>query len=64
MTDPLTRPGRDVLWVKGSGGDLGSIGLDGFATLYLDKLAPCLRSIAGASTKTRWRACSPTAPST
>ena len=28
----------DVLYVKGSGGDLGSMGLDGFATLYLDKL--------------------------
>ena len=27
-----------VLWVKGSGGDLGSMQLDGFATLYLDKL--------------------------
>src|SRR5690606_5563905 len=27
-----------VLWVKGSGGDLGSMKLDGFATLYLDKL--------------------------
>jgi rhamnulose-1-phosphate aldolase/alcohol dehydrogenase len=39
MTDPLTRAPVDVLWVKGSGGDLGSIGLDGFATLYLDKLA-------------------------
>ncbi|HVR69654.1 MAG TPA: bifunctional rhamnulose-1-phosphate aldolase/short-chain dehydrogenase [Vicinamibacteria bacterium] len=38
-TDPLTRAPADVLWVKGSGGDLGSIGLDGFATLYLDKLA-------------------------
>ena len=39
MTDPLTRAAVDVLWVKGSGGDLGSIGLDGFATLYLDKLS-------------------------
>src|SRR5688572_18005650 len=39
MTDPLTRAPVDVLWVKGSGGDLGSIGLEGFATLYLDKLA-------------------------
>jgi rhamnulose-1-phosphate aldolase/alcohol dehydrogenase len=39
MTDPLTRQSVPVLWVKGSGGDLGSIGLDGFATLYLDKLA-------------------------
>ena len=39
MSDPLTRAPVDVLWVKGSGGDLGSMGLDGFATLYLDKLA-------------------------
>jgi rhamnulose-1-phosphate aldolase/alcohol dehydrogenase len=36
--DPLTGETVDVLWVKGSGGDLGSIGLDGFATLYLAKL--------------------------
>ncbi len=27
-----------VLWVKGSGGDLGSIKRCGFATLYMDKL--------------------------
>ena len=38
MEDPLTRARTDVLWVKGSGGDLGSMKLDGFATLYLDKL--------------------------
>src|SRR5829696_2362069 len=38
MTDPLTGSEMDVLWVKGSGGDLGSMKLDGFATLYLDKL--------------------------
>jgi rhamnose utilization protein RhaD (predicted bifunctional aldolase and dehydrogenase) len=38
MQDPLTRRDANVLWVKGSGGDLASIGLDGFATLYLDKL--------------------------
>jgi rhamnulose-1-phosphate aldolase/alcohol dehydrogenase len=37
-TDPLTRAQVDVLWVKGSGGDLGSMPLEGFATLYLDKL--------------------------
>jgi rhamnulose-1-phosphate aldolase/alcohol dehydrogenase len=36
--DPLTRSPVAVLWVKGSGGDLGSMQLDGFATLYLDKL--------------------------
>jgi rhamnulose-1-phosphate aldolase/alcohol dehydrogenase len=36
--DPLTGDPVTVLWVKGSGGDLGSMGLDGFATLYLDRL--------------------------
>jgi rhamnulose-1-phosphate aldolase/alcohol dehydrogenase len=36
--DPLTREDVTVLWVKGSGGDLGSMKIDGFATLYLDKL--------------------------
>ena len=38
MTDPLTGSRVTVLWVKGSGGDLGSMKRDGFATLYLDKL--------------------------
>ncbi len=36
--DPLTGDWAEVLWVKGSGGDIGSMKLDGFATLYLDKL--------------------------
>ena len=36
--DPLTGKDVTVLWVKGSGGDLGSMKLDGFATLYMDKL--------------------------
>src|SRR5262245_5988155 len=36
--DPLTGRATQVLWVKGSGGDLGTMKLDGFATLYLDKL--------------------------
>ena len=36
--DPLTGAPVEVLWVKGSGGDLGSMKLDGFSTLYLDKL--------------------------
>ena len=38
QTDPLTGDAVTVLWVKGSGGDLGSMKLDGFATLYLDRL--------------------------
>ncbi|MFK0386496.1 bifunctional rhamnulose-1-phosphate aldolase/short-chain dehydrogenase [Agrobacterium sp. NPDC090273] len=37
-TDPLTGEKARVMWVKGSGGDVGTIKLDGFATLYLDKL--------------------------
>ncbi len=36
--DPLTGAEVPVLWVKGSGDDLGSMKLDGFATLYLQKL--------------------------
>ncbi len=36
--DPLTGAPVEVLWVKGSGGDIGSMKLDGFSTLYLDKL--------------------------
>ncbi len=37
-TDPLTGEEAEILWVKGSGGDIGSIKMDGFATLYMDKL--------------------------
>jgi len=37
-TDPLTGEPVEVLWVKGSGGDVGTMKLDGFATLYMDKL--------------------------
>ncbi|MCG5477295.1 MAG: bifunctional rhamnulose-1-phosphate aldolase/short-chain dehydrogenase, partial [Sinorhizobium fredii] len=36
--DPLTGETAEVLWVKGSGGDVGTIKMDGFATLYMDKL--------------------------
>ncbi|HEV3278724.1 MAG TPA: bifunctional rhamnulose-1-phosphate aldolase/short-chain dehydrogenase [Terriglobia bacterium] len=38
QSDPLDASPCSVLWVKGSGGDLGSIKTAGFATLYLDKL--------------------------
>lgn len=36
--DPLDGSQKLVLWIKGSGGDIGSIQKKGFATLYLDKL--------------------------
>src|SRR5215203_4658951 len=38
QTDPLTRQEVEVLWVKGSGGDVGTMKLDGFATLYMERL--------------------------
>lgn len=36
--DPLSGQDTQVLWVKGSGGDVGTMKLDGFSTLYMDKL--------------------------
>ena len=45
--DPLDRKPVTVLWVKGSGGDIGSMKLDGFATLYLDKLESLKRVYRG-----------------
>lgn len=41
--DPLDGAQKNVLWIKGSGGDIGSIERKGFATLYLEKL----HSLAG-----------------
>ncbi|MGC8667496.1 MAG: bifunctional rhamnulose-1-phosphate aldolase/short-chain dehydrogenase [Chthonomonadales bacterium] len=38
MADPVTGGTVEVLWVKGSGGDLGTITREGFATLYMDRL--------------------------
>ena len=45
--DPLDGSEQTVLWVKGSGGDLGSIQRTGFATLYLDKLLAMTRAYRG-----------------
>ena len=45
--DPLTGDEVEVLWVKGSGGDLGSAKLDGFATLYLDRVLALERLYRG-----------------
>jgi rhamnulose-1-phosphate aldolase/alcohol dehydrogenase len=45
--DPLTGETVSVLWVKGSGGDIGSMGLDGFATLYLNEVLSTERLYRG-----------------
>ncbi len=50
MKDPLNQQEEVILWVKGSGGDIGTIDLNGFATLYLDKL----RSLQGLYRGLEW----------
>ena len=45
--DPLDGNKKMVLWVKGSGGDLGSIKRAGFATLYLEKVLTLEKSYKG-----------------
>jgi rhamnulose-1-phosphate aldolase/alcohol dehydrogenase len=42
-TDPVTRETAELLWVKGSGGDLGTLTAAGLAVLRLDRL----RALAG-----------------
>lgn len=49
--DPLTGQTVKVLWVKGSGGDLGSIKRTGFATLYQEKLLALEKLYRGQDTE-------------
>lgn len=48
LPDPLTGAAAEVLWVKGSGGDLRTAKRENFASLYLDKLE-ALKSIYDAA---------------
>ncbi|HEV2370923.1 MAG TPA: bifunctional aldolase/short-chain dehydrogenase [Streptosporangiaceae bacterium] len=43
LTDPVTGQPTEVMWVKGSGGDLGTLTAGGLAVLRLDRL----RALAG-----------------
>ncbi len=52
-TDPITGAPAPVLWVKGSGGDLGSIERGGFARLYLDKLRALEKRFSGPADEDR-----------
>ena len=47
LPDPLTGEPTRVMAVKGSGGDLRSIGTSGFAVLYLDKLEALIARYRG-----------------
>ncbi len=52
-TDPLTGEPVEVLWVKGSGGDLGSIKRTGFATLYHGQAAGAGAQLQGRGIRRR-----------
>jgi rhamnose utilization protein RhaD (predicted bifunctional aldolase and dehydrogenase)/NAD(P)-dependent dehydrogenase (short-subunit alcohol dehydrogenase family) len=47
QVDPVDGQTKKILWVKGSGGDLGSIKRAGFATLYMDKLLAVEKAYRG-----------------
>jgi rhamnose utilization protein RhaD (predicted bifunctional aldolase and dehydrogenase)/NAD(P)-dependent dehydrogenase (short-subunit alcohol dehydrogenase family) len=47
QVDPLDGKTKQILWVKGSGGDLGSIKRAGFATLYMDKVLALEKAYRG-----------------
>ncbi|HEX9446711.1 MAG TPA: bifunctional rhamnulose-1-phosphate aldolase/short-chain dehydrogenase, partial [Dongiaceae bacterium] len=49
LADPLSGAKTDVLWVKGSGGNVGTMKLDGFATLYMEKLLQLRQIYRGAA---------------
>ena len=45
--DPLTGEQTEVMWVKGSGGDLGTLKKSGLAALYMDRLRSLKRIYRG-----------------
>ncbi len=47
-TDPVTGSDVELLWVKGSGGDLGTLTANGLAVLRLDRVSSLARAHAGA----------------
>src|SRR5438874_13270419 len=47
LPDPLTEEPVRVMAVKGSGGDLGSIGTSGFAVMYLHKIERLIERYRG-----------------
>ena len=50
-TDPLTGQETEVMWVKGSGGDLRTAKRDGFSSLYMEKLKGLQKNYLGSKTK-------------
>src|SRR5258708_32029338 len=52
-TDPVTGEPVELLWVKGSGGDLGTLTAAGLAVLRLDRLRPLTAAYPGAEHEDR-----------
>ena len=50
-TDPLTGQETEVMWVKGSGGDLRTAKRDGFSSLYMEKLKGLQKNYLASKTK-------------
>ncbi len=49
--DPLTGEDTEVMWVKGSGGDLATLKRSGLAALYMDRLLSLQRVYGGIQTE-------------
>src|SRR3984893_12123897 len=47
--DPLTAEPTEVMWVKGSGGDLGTLRASGLAALYIERLRSLVNVYKGLS---------------
>ena len=60
-TDPVTGEEVELLWVKGSGGDLGTLTGAGLAVLRLDRLRALATCTRAWSARTRWSRRSTTA---
>lgn len=45
--DPLTGDEKEIMWVKGSGGDLGTLKRSGLAALYVDRLRSLINVYRG-----------------
>ena len=60
-TDPVTGEPVELLWVKGSGGDLGTLTEAGLAVLRLDRLRALVDVYPASTARTRWSPRSTTA---
>src|SRR5688572_19327159 len=47
VMDPISGDEVEILWVKGSGGDLGTLSTDGLAALRLDQLRSLKKAYRG-----------------